>query len=69
MSARDAEDVLDSQRHAHLKAMRELTSRKTAGDLADQLICDHALFHLEADLRWLELTAARLNELRKRVVS
>jgi hypothetical protein len=49
--------------------MRELTARKSGGDLADQLICDHALFHLEADLRWLELTAARLNDLRKRVVS
>jgi DNA-binding PadR family transcriptional regulator len=66
-SARDAEDVLDTQRHAHLTAMRELTIRKAGGDLADQLICDHALFHLEADLRWLELTAARLNELRKQV--
>jgi DNA-binding PadR family transcriptional regulator len=69
MSGRDAEDVLDAQRHAHLTAMRTLTSRKTAGDLADQLICDHALFHLEADLRWLELTAARLTDLGKRVVS
>jgi hypothetical protein len=69
MSERDAEDVLDTQRHAHLRAMRALTTRKTSGDLADQLICDHALFHLEADLRWLELTAARLNDLRKRVVS
>ncbi len=69
MSARDAEVVLDTQRHAHLKAMRELTTRKTHGDLADQLICDHALFHLEADLRWLELTAARLNDLRKQVTS
>ena len=37
--------------------MREFTRRKRDGDLADQLICDHALFHLEADLRWLELTA------------
>jgi DNA-binding PadR family transcriptional regulator len=69
MSARDAEDVLDAQRHAHLRAMRELTRRKAGGDLADQLICDHALFHLEADLRWLELTAARIDELRKQVTS
>lgn len=69
LSERDAEEVLDNQRHAHLRAMRDLTARKTAGDLADQLICDHALFHLEADLRWLELTAARLTELRRRVVS
>lgn len=43
--------------------MRVLTDRKRHGDLSDQLICDHALFHLEADLRWLELTAARLDKL------
>jgi DNA-binding PadR family transcriptional regulator len=67
LSDRDAEDVLDTQRAAHLRAMRELTVRKKTGDLADQLICDHALFHLEADLRWLELTAARLTELGKQV--
>jgi DNA-binding PadR family transcriptional regulator len=69
MSDRNAEEVLDTQRAEHLRAMRELTVRKRSGDLADQLICDHALFHLEADLRWLELTAARLTELGKRVKS
>jgi DNA-binding PadR family transcriptional regulator len=67
MSGRSAADVLDHQRAAHLRSMRELTKRKVEGDLADELICDHALFHLEADLRWLELTAARLDLLRKRV--
>lgn len=63
LSGRDAADVLDIQRAEHLQAMRELTKRKIDGDLADALICDHALFHLEADLRWLELTAARLDQL------
>jgi DNA-binding PadR family transcriptional regulator len=67
LSGRSAADVLDTQRSAHLRKMRELTGRKRDGDLADQLICDHALFHLEADLRWLELTAARLDELGKQV--
>jgi hypothetical protein len=62
-----APEVLDIQRAAHLRTMRELTRRKNDGDLADQLICDHALFHLEADLRWLELTAARLDQLAKEV--
>ncbi|QWF78161.1 PadR family transcriptional regulator [Amycolatopsis sp. CA-230715] len=65
LSGRSANAVLDAQRSEHLKVMRELTKRKINGDLADQLICDHALFHLEADLRWLELTAARLDELAK----
>ncbi|HWM06738.1 MAG TPA: PadR family transcriptional regulator [Actinophytocola sp.] len=69
LSRRAAADVLDIQRAAHLSAMRELTTRKNGGDLADQLICDHALFHLEADLRWLELTAARLTDLGKQVRS
>lgn len=63
LSKRSATEVLDVQRAAHLDTMRQLTRRKLSGDLADQLICDHALFHLEADLRWLELTAARLDEL------
>ncbi|QSB16261.1 PadR family transcriptional regulator [Natronosporangium hydrolyticum] len=63
LTGRSAADLLDSQRSEHLRLMRELTRRKTTGDLADQLICDHALFHLEADLRWLELTAARLDQL------
>jgi DNA-binding PadR family transcriptional regulator len=67
MSGRSAAEVLDVQRAAHLETMRTLTRRKLAGDLADQLICDHALFHLEADLRWLELTAARLDQLAEEV--
>jgi DNA-binding PadR family transcriptional regulator len=62
-SGRAATDVLDTQRAEHLRLMRELTQRKLAGTLADQLVCDHALFHLEADLRWLELTASRLDQL------
>ena len=66
---RSALAVLDAQRSEHLQSMRELTRRKAAGDLADQLICDHALFHLEADLRWLELTAARLEQLAQEVKS
>ncbi|MFI5657143.1 PadR family transcriptional regulator [Streptomyces sp. NPDC051684] len=63
LTRRDATELLDAQRSEHLRLMRILTDRKRKGDLADQLICDHALFHLEADLRWLELTAARLDKL------
>ncbi|GIE30507.1 PadR family transcriptional regulator [Actinoplanes italicus] len=67
MTGRDATEVLDTQRAEHLRLMRALTKRKNDGDLADELICDHALFHLEADLRWLELTAARLDRLAAQV--
>ena len=68
-TGRSAAELLDTQRAEHLRVMRELTQRKLDGDLADQLICDHALFHLEADLRWLELTAARLDQLAAEVTA
>jgi DNA-binding PadR family transcriptional regulator len=67
LTGRGAQEILDTQRTEHLRAMRELTRRKADGDIADQLVCDHALFHLEADLRWLELTAARLDQLAQEV--
>ncbi|TQF01271.1 PadR family transcriptional regulator [Kitasatospora acidiphila] len=67
LTGRPARELLSTQRTEHLRQMRELTQRKLTGDLADQLLCDHALFHLEADLRWLELTAARLDELTRKV--
>lgn len=68
LTGRSATEVLDVQRVEHLSVMRQLTRRKLDGDLVDQLVCDHALFHLEADLRWLELTAARLDQLAERVL-
>ncbi len=69
LTGRSAAEILDTQRAEHLRLMRDLTRRKTEGDIADQLICDHALFHLEADLRWLELTAARLDQLTGEVLA
>ena len=67
LTGRPAHEILDTQRAEHLRVMRELTRRKVGGDIADQLVCDHALFHLEADLRWLELTSARLDQLAEEV--
>ena len=63
LSGRPATELLDVQRTAHLERMRELTALKGRGDLATKVIADYALFHLDADLRWLELTATRLSEL------
>ena len=62
-SGRSAEQILDVQRQAHLTVMRELTARKRGATLQAVLACDFTLFHLEADLRWLEHTAARLQHL------
>ena len=65
----DAERLLDLQRRAHTSRMREITRLKDGADLRTVLLADHALFHLEADLRWIDLTSARLNELRTEVLA
>jgi DNA-binding PadR family transcriptional regulator len=65
MSGRSAEHYLDIQRAAHLQRMRELTELKRTGSIIDALLADYGLFHLEADLRWIELTASRLDALAK----
>jgi DNA-binding PadR family transcriptional regulator len=65
MLDRDAEQFLDTQRAKHLQRMRELTEARRGGDLTDALLADYGLFHLEADLRWIDLTAARLSQLAK----
>lgn len=62
-SGRPADRILQGQRTAHLVVMRELTERKRGASLATTLACDFTLFHLEADLLWLEHTAARLDRL------
>lgn len=61
----DGTSYLDAQRAAHLARMRELTKARREGDPAQALAADFALFHLEADLRWLETTLSRLTALRQ----
>ena len=58
------DNLLDAQRRAHLERMRELTALRRSAPLPTALLADYATFHLEADLRWLELTAARIDDLR-----
>ncbi|WP_367323026.1 PadR family transcriptional regulator [Streptomyces sp. HUAS ZL42] len=62
LSGGDPAAYLRAQRDAHMARMRELTAVKTApgGDLATVLSADYALNHLDADLRWMTTTAARL---------
>ena len=67
MLGKPAGEYLDAQRAAHLARMRELTELKQRGGLVDTLLADHGLFHLEADLRWLDLTVARLGALAREV--
>lgn len=65
----DAAPYLDNQRQAHIQRMRDLTSRRRESNLADTLLIDHALYHLEADLRWIELTTSRLTKLKEELIN
>lgn len=65
----DADRLLDVQRSEHMARMRELTRLKKDADLLQVLMCDHGLFHIEADLRWIDLTGARLAQLKKELQS
>lgn len=67
LSGRSAEGFLDLQRAAHLQRMRELTALKRSGSMVDALLADHGLFHLEADLRWIDVTATRLAALSEEI--
>ncbi|CAL9446566.1 hypothetical protein SUDANB96_02363 [Streptomyces sp. enrichment culture] len=65
LAAGDPETYLRDQRAAHMARMRELTAVKTApgADLSTVLSADYALTHLDADLRWMTTTGARLASL------
>jgi DNA-binding PadR family transcriptional regulator len=66
---RSAQTYLDTQRAAHMGRMRQLTQlRRTAGSV-EALLADHGLFHLEADLRWIDLTEARLASIVKAITN
>jgi DNA-binding PadR family transcriptional regulator len=68
LSSRPATAYLDAQRAAHLARMQELTAlRRRGGPLSQTLLADYGLFHLEADLRWIDVTAARLDQLAREV--
>lgn len=61
----DAAPYLDAQRHTHIDRMRQLTRQRPDSDLATTLLIDHALYHIEADLRWIEMTGSRLTKLKE----
>jgi DNA-binding PadR family transcriptional regulator len=62
-SGRDVTAFLDAQRERHLAIMRELTESKRSGRLTDSLLADYQLFHIEADLRWIDHAAGRLEDI------
>jgi DNA-binding PadR family transcriptional regulator len=64
---RSAQQFLDAQRAAHLQRRRDLNELKRTGSLADALLADYGLYHLEADLRWIDIAEGRLAALANEV--
>lgn len=66
LTGRDASRILDAQRSAHRSQMRSLTKIFTddTASLLDVAAADLAIMHLDADLRWIDRTEARLVAMR-----
>lgn len=64
-----ARDYLVAQRAAHMARLRELTALKTAprSTLGEVVAADFAIVHLDADLRWVANTLARVADLHREV--
>jgi DNA-binding PadR family transcriptional regulator len=68
MSGRPAHTYLDAQRARHRAAMKALAGQRSkATSTQDALLADYQLFHIEADLRWLDDAGARLATLAQEV--
>lgn len=58
---RDAAGFLAAQRRVHLAELKRLLAlQASTDDVAARIVIDHAVEHLDADLRWLETAAARV---------
>lgn len=59
----DAAGFLARQRGVHLAAMtQQLRLQDSTSDTAARIVIDHAVSHIDAELRWLESAAARVAE-------
>jgi DNA-binding PadR family transcriptional regulator len=63
LSGKPADPFLEDQRQRHLAVMRDLTAARRSASLRDGMLIDYQLFHIEADLRWIDHAAGRLETL------
>jgi len=65
----DPYQVLQAQRGALFRSLHEATAHRGRLDpgsaLAQMLMLDKTIMHIEADLRWLDMIEARLDEMRR----
>ncbi len=67
--AADPYQLIQIQRTHLFRALHDVTTQRTSIDsskeLARILLLDKVAMHLEADLRWLDMTEARLDEIKR----
>jgi DNA-binding PadR family transcriptional regulator len=68
----DPYHILQTQRASLYRQLHDATAQRNATDpkrdLAILLLHDQTIMHLEADLRWLDMVEARLDDIRKQPV-
>ncbi|OGO11265.1 MAG: PadR family transcriptional regulator [Chloroflexi bacterium RBG_13_66_10] len=68
----EPQKVIYTQRAGLYQELHDLTEQRDQADpkreLAQILLLDQAIMHLEADLRWLEVIEARLNEVARQPI-
>jgi len=61
--------VVQAQRRVLFQSLHDLTARRNRADprreLAQIFLLDKSIMHVEADLRWLDLIEARLDDIRR----
>lgn len=67
VSGRKPSEILDDQRSVYLTRMREVTAARHDDDVVSRLAGDYEIAHLEADLKWIEVAAARLKDVATQV--
>ncbi|MBE0448798.1 MAG: helix-turn-helix transcriptional regulator [Actinobacteria bacterium] len=64
--------LIYTQRASLYKELHDLTTQRGSSDPASELahimMLDRAIMHLEADLRWLDMMEARIDEIRRQPV-
>jgi DNA-binding PadR family transcriptional regulator len=66
-SGRSARHLLDAQRQAHHQRLREMRQARQRGDLMTQFDADFEMYHLDADLKWIDGAEARLDRLAEHI--
>jgi len=68
----DPYQVIQAQRSELYQELHDLTNRRNAANprsaLAQIFLLDKLIMHLEADLKWLDLLEARLDDIRKQPI-